>query len=47
MQPDPVDLGEESMKAAGLRVDDERPLVSPLDAYRMFPEYLKQPPIAA
>lgn len=46
-QPDPVDLADERMKAAGWKVNDERPLVAPLDAYRLFPEYLKQPPIAA
>lgn len=46
-QPDPVDLADERMKAAGWKVDDERPLVSPTDAYRLFPEYLRQPPIAA
>jgi len=46
-QSDPVDLADANMKAAGWGVNDERPLVSPIDAYRMFPEYLKQPPIAA
>ena len=46
-QPDPVDLSDEGIKATGWRVDDDRPLVSPIDAYRLFPEYLKQPPIAA
>jgi len=46
-QPDPVDLADEGLKVAGWKVNDERPLVSPIDAYRRFPDYLKQPPIAA
>jgi len=46
-QPDPVDLADEGLKTAGWKVNDERPLVSPIDAYHLFPEYLKQPPIAA
>ena len=46
-QPDPIDLGDKDLISAGLTVDNERPLVSPLDAYRMFPKYLKQPPAAA
>ncbi len=46
-QPDPVDLADEEVKEAGWKVDDERPFVSPIDAYRLFPEYLKVPPIAA
>jgi HD-GYP domain-containing protein (c-di-GMP phosphodiesterase class II) len=45
-QPDPVDLSDEATRAIGRRVDDNRPLVSPIDAYRLFPKYLKQPPIA-
>jgi HD-GYP domain-containing protein (c-di-GMP phosphodiesterase class II) len=46
-QPDPVDLADEDMISAGLKVDDDRPLVSPVDAYRLFPDYLRQPPVAA
>jgi HD-GYP domain-containing protein (c-di-GMP phosphodiesterase class II) len=46
-EPAPVDLADEAMKAAGWEVDDDRPLVSPIDAYRLFPDYLKQPPLAA
>ena len=46
-QPDPIDLGDKDMLSAGLTVDNERPLVAPLDAHRMFPKYLRQAPVAA
>ncbi len=46
-QPDPVDLSDEDIDLTGWRVNDKRPLVSPVDAYRLFPKYLKQSPIAA
>jgi HD-GYP domain-containing protein (c-di-GMP phosphodiesterase class II) len=46
-EPDPVDLADEAAKAAGWEVDDDRPLVSPIDAYHLFPDYLKQPLVAA
>jgi HD-GYP domain-containing protein (c-di-GMP phosphodiesterase class II) len=46
-EPDPVDLADETTKAAGWQVDDDRPLVSPIDAYHLFPDYLKQAPVAA
>lgn len=46
-QPDPVDLSDKGKEETGWQVDDDRPLVSPIDAYRFFPKYLKQPPLAA
>jgi HD-GYP domain-containing protein (c-di-GMP phosphodiesterase class II) len=46
-QPDPIDLSDDETKTSGWQVDDERPLVSPIDAYRLFPEYLRQGAVAA
>ena len=46
-QPDPIYLADQEVKASGLGVNDEMPLVSPVEAWQRFPEYLKQRPIAA
>ena len=45
-QVDPINLASETLKEAGWKVNDMEPLVSPEDAYRMLPEYLKQPAAA-
>jgi len=39
---DPVDLAEQALREAGWKVNDEKPLVSPVEAYRLLPDYLKQ-----
>ena len=39
---DPVDLADQTLRDAGWKVNDEKPLVSPVEAYRLLPDYLKQ-----
>ena len=39
---DPINLGEDSMKEAGLGFDVNKPLLSPTEAFELIPENLKQ-----
>ncbi len=40
---DPVDLADQASVEAGWKVNDEKPLLSPVEAYQLLPEYLKEP----
>ncbi len=40
----PIDLGAAESKAAGWKVNDEKPLLSPTEAFPLLPPYLKHQP---
>ena len=42
-QADPLDLGEERFRESEFKVNSQRPLVSPTEAYQLLPDYLKTP----
>ena len=40
-KPDPIKLGSEETKQKGLCIDRREPLISPLKAYDILPDYLR------
>ncbi len=38
---DPIDLADQTFKEAGWKINDAMPLLSPVEAYHLLPEYLK------
>lgn len=41
-QPDPIKLGTDDADSKGMRIDRREPLISPVKAYNILPDYLKQ-----